>query len=150
MRTIELQAPGGIENLKMVERPTPAPGRQEILIKVRASALNYRDVEIARGSYHTKFALPLVLLSDGVGEVVAVGSNAKLEGRTKYVDRAYPNECRHPAKRKGACRGRLGKQRESRFSGQTSRCIRPYCGNDVFRRYCCILTPVPLHSTAAS
>ena len=74
MRTIELQPPGGIENLRMVERPTPAPSRQEILIKVKASALNYRDVEIARGSYHTKFALPLVLLSDGVGEVTAVGA----------------------------------------------------------------------------
>ncbi|TGP28677.1 NAD(P)-dependent alcohol dehydrogenase, partial [bacterium M00.F.Ca.ET.228.01.1.1] len=66
------------------ERPTPAPGRQEILIKVKASALNYRDVEIARGSYHTKFALPLVPLSDGVGEVVAVGAEVS---RFKIGDR---------------------------------------------------------------
>ena len=84
MRTIELQPPGGIENLRIVERPTPAPSRQEILIKVKASALNYRDVEIARGSYHTKFALPLVLLSDGVGEVVAVGAEVS---RFKVGDR---------------------------------------------------------------
>ncbi|CDX25203.1 Zinc-type alcohol dehydrogenase-like protein C1773.06c [Mesorhizobium sp. ORS 3324] len=84
MRTIELQAPGGIENLRMVERPTLEPGRQEIVIRVKASALNYRDVEIARGSYHTNFALPLVPLSDGAGEVVAVGPEVS---RFKIGDR---------------------------------------------------------------
>ena len=84
MRAIELQAPGGIENLRMASRPTPAPDRQQILIKVKASALNYRDVEIVRGSYHTKFALPLVTLSDGVGEVVAVGTEVS---RFKIGDR---------------------------------------------------------------
>jgi len=84
MKAIELQVPGGIENLKLVDRPTPEPGRQEILIKVKASALNYRDVEIARGSYHTSFDLPLVLLSDGVGEVVAVGAEVS---RFKVGDR---------------------------------------------------------------
>ena len=84
MKAIELQAPGGIENLRLVERPTPEPGRQEILIRVKASALNYRDVEIARGSYHTSFNLPLVLLSDGVGEVVAVGAEVS---RFKIGDR---------------------------------------------------------------
>ncbi|WP_192245767.1 zinc-dependent alcohol dehydrogenase family protein [Mesorhizobium silamurunense] len=84
MRTIELQAPGGIENLRMVERPMPKPGRQEIIIRVKASALNYRDVEIVRGSYHTIFALPLVPLSDGVGEVVAAGAEVS---RFKVGDR---------------------------------------------------------------
>lgn len=84
MRAIELQAPGGIENLRLVERPMPEPGRQEIVIRVKASALNYRDVEIARGSYHTNFTLPLVPLSDGVGEVVAVGAEVS---RFKVGDR---------------------------------------------------------------
>ncbi len=74
MKAIELQAPGGIDNLRLVELPMPDPGRQEMIIKVKATALNYRDVEIARGSYHTAFALPLIPLSDGVGEVVAVGA----------------------------------------------------------------------------
>jgi NADPH:quinone reductase-like Zn-dependent oxidoreductase len=63
----------GLERLRLVERPVPRPRRQEVLVKVKASALNYRDLEIARGSYHTAFALPLVPLSDGAGEVVAVG-----------------------------------------------------------------------------
>lgn len=57
MKAIELQHPGGIDNLRLVERPMPEPGRQEMIIRVRATALNYRDVEIARGIYHTAFAL---------------------------------------------------------------------------------------------
>ena len=84
MKAIELQSPGGIDNLKMVERPMPEPGRQEMIIRVKATALNYRDVEIARGSYHTTFPLPLVPLSDGVGEVVAVGAEVS---RFKIGDR---------------------------------------------------------------
>ncbi|TPM07900.1 NAD(P)-dependent alcohol dehydrogenase [Mesorhizobium sp. B2-3-11] len=84
MKAIELQHPGGIDNLRLVERLMPEPGRQEMIIKVKATALNYRDVEIARGSYHTAFALPLVPLSDGVGEVVAVGAEVT---RFKVGDR---------------------------------------------------------------
>ena len=73
MKALVLQDSPGIGNLRAVDRPDPVPRRQEILIKVRATALNYRDVEIVNGSYHTAFALPLVPLSDGVGEVVVVG-----------------------------------------------------------------------------
>ena len=73
MKALVLQDSPGIGNLRAVYRPDPVTRRQEILIKVRATALNYRDVEIVNGSYHTAFALPLVPLSDGVGEVVAVG-----------------------------------------------------------------------------
>lgn len=75
MKAIVLQDRPGIGNLRTVDLPDPVPRRQEILIKVRATALNYRDVEIVNGSYHTAFALPLVPLSDGVGEVVAVGED---------------------------------------------------------------------------
>lgn len=84
MKAIELQNPGGVDNLRMVERPMPEPGRQEMIIKVKATALNYRDVEIVRGSYHTAFPLPLVPLSDGVGDVVAVGAEVS---RFKIGDR---------------------------------------------------------------
>ncbi|WP_236025110.1 zinc-dependent alcohol dehydrogenase family protein [Arenibaculum pallidiluteum] len=72
-KAIVLQGSSGFDNLRMVERPVPHPRRQEVLIRVRATSLNYRDVEIARGSYHTTFPLPLIPLSDAVGEVVAIG-----------------------------------------------------------------------------
>lgn len=74
----------GIEHLSLGERPVPEPRRGEVVVRLRAAALNYRDLEIARGTYHTRFPLPLVPLSDGVGEVVAVGDEVR---RVKAGDR---------------------------------------------------------------
>ena len=75
MKAIVLQDAPGVDNLRLVDRPMPEPRRQEIVVRIKATALNYRDVEIVRGSYHTAFQLPLVPLSDGVGEVVAIGED---------------------------------------------------------------------------
>jgi NADPH:quinone reductase-like Zn-dependent oxidoreductase len=75
MRVMSLSNTVGIDNLSIQERPVPQPGRQEILVKVKAAALNYRDLEIVRGDYHTAFQLPLIPLSDAVGDVVAVGQD---------------------------------------------------------------------------
>lgn len=74
MRAIELQRFGG-SGLSLVERPVPRPGPGEILVRVLAGSLNYRDVEIAHGRYGMPVTLPIVPLSDGVGEVVALGPN---------------------------------------------------------------------------
>ncbi len=84
MKAIIIDGEPRLENLKLVERQTPQPRRQEILVEVRASALNYRDVEIASGAYHTTFRLPLVPLSDGVGVVAAIGEDVT---RFKVGDR---------------------------------------------------------------
>jgi NADPH:quinone reductase-like Zn-dependent oxidoreductase len=84
MKAIALCNQPGIDNLIVVDRPMPQPRRQEVLIRVRATSLNYRDVEIVRGTYHTTFPLPLIPLSDGVGEVVAIGDGVT---RVKVGDR---------------------------------------------------------------
>lgn len=84
MKAMALQGDVGFHNLRLVERPMPVPQRQQVVIRVKATALNYRDVEIVRGTYHTRFALPLVPLSDGVGEVVAIGEDVT---RVKVGDR---------------------------------------------------------------
>ncbi|MDM0078932.1 NAD(P)-dependent alcohol dehydrogenase [Variovorax sp. J2P1-59] len=63
----------GFDGLKAVQRAVPEPGEREVLLRVRAMGLNYRDVEIVLGTYHTDFPLPLVPLSDCVGEVIATG-----------------------------------------------------------------------------
>ncbi|AXV18448.1 NAD(P)-dependent alcohol dehydrogenase (plasmid) [Neorhizobium sp. SOG26] len=84
MKAMILQDTPGLDNLRIVERPMPKPRRQEILVQVKATALNYRDVEIVNGTYHTAFDLPLVPLSDGVGEVVAIGEEVT---RFKIGDR---------------------------------------------------------------
>ncbi len=63
----------GLENLKCVERPDPKPAYGQVLVRVRAVSLNFRDLLVAKGLYNPKMPLPRVPCSDGAGEVLAVG-----------------------------------------------------------------------------
>jgi NADPH:quinone reductase-like Zn-dependent oxidoreductase len=63
----------GIDQLVLAEVPRPRPGRGEVLIKVHAVSLNYRDLLMVRGHYNPKMPLPRIPCSDGAGEVVEVG-----------------------------------------------------------------------------
>jgi NADPH:quinone reductase-like Zn-dependent oxidoreductase len=65
----------GIQNLQLVEQPTPEPGPEEVLIRVRSVSLNYRDKAIIDGTYPLPTKFPLVPTSDLAGEVVTVGAN---------------------------------------------------------------------------
>ena len=76
MKVHELPA-FGLENLRVAERPDPAPGPGQVLVAVRAASLNYRDLMMVRGHYDPRMPLPLVPLSDGVGEVVALGEGVE-------------------------------------------------------------------------
>ena len=67
---------GGPESLKRDEIPTPTPGPGQVLIKVKAVSLNYRDLLISKGHYNPKLPLPRIPLSDGAGEVTATGPGA--------------------------------------------------------------------------
>jgi NADPH:quinone reductase-like Zn-dependent oxidoreductase len=72
MKTYELQATGSLDGLRLVDRPQPQPAPGQIVVKVRAVSLNYRDLIVMQGAYG-KVSLPLVPLSDAAGEVVALG-----------------------------------------------------------------------------
>lgn len=74
MRRYEIQEPTGIEALTVVERPQPELGWQQVLVRVRAAALNYRDLVVVRGGYGRQQKSPLVPLSDAAGEVVEIGA----------------------------------------------------------------------------
>ena len=67
----------GIDSLELVDRPTPQPGPDEVLIKIHAVSLNYRDLMMVKGSYNPKLKLPRIPCSDGAGEVAAVGESVK-------------------------------------------------------------------------
>ena len=73
MRVCELQDSFGIDSLRIVERPEPALTPGFVLLRMRAWSLNYRDLMVVLGQYNLKLKFPFVPLSDGVGEVVAVG-----------------------------------------------------------------------------
>jgi NADPH:quinone reductase-like Zn-dependent oxidoreductase len=72
MKVVELHT-FALDSVAVGERPEPRPGPGEVLIRVRACSLNYRDLLIMKGLYNKKLPLPLVPLSDGAGEVTAVG-----------------------------------------------------------------------------
>lgn len=65
----------GLEHLHSVDLPTPACGDGMVLIRVHATSLNYRDLLMVRGHYDPKLKMPRIPLSDGAGEVVAVGTS---------------------------------------------------------------------------
>lgn len=73
MRAFRIHKFGEADGLVLDELPEPKPGPGEVAIRVRAASLNYRDLMMIRGQYNPKLALPIVPLSDGAGEVAAVG-----------------------------------------------------------------------------
>jgi NADPH:quinone reductase-like Zn-dependent oxidoreductase len=73
MRVYEIQDSFGMDNLRLAERSDPVPGPGQVLLRMTAVSLNYRDLLTVRGHYNPKQPLPLVPCSDGVGEVAAVG-----------------------------------------------------------------------------
>ena len=88
MRVFQIEGDWGIDNLKLSVRPKPEPGPGEVLVRMKASSLNYRDLVVPERGYgsHTG-TLPLIPLSDGVGEVTAVGSGVR---RVAPGDRVCP------------------------------------------------------------
>ena len=67
----------GIDQLALADLPQPRPGRGEVLLKVHAVSLNYRDLRMVLGLYNPKMALPRIPCSDGAGEIVEVGEDVK-------------------------------------------------------------------------
>jgi len=75
MRAYQLPKGGaGIDALVEVERPDPKPAHRQVLVKVAACSLNFRDLGIVRGTYRVPVRDNIIPLSDGAGEVVAVGA----------------------------------------------------------------------------
>jgi NADPH:quinone reductase-like Zn-dependent oxidoreductase len=76
VQAYEVRATTGLDGLVLNrDRPQPEPGPGEIVVRVRATALNYRDQGVLRGIYgYTRS--PVIPLSDGAGEVAAVGGGA--------------------------------------------------------------------------
>ncbi|QIL79727.1 NAD(P)-dependent alcohol dehydrogenase [Diaphorobacter sp. HDW4A] len=73
MKAIQLQSPGGLERLKLVDLPAPAaPQTGQIQVRVHASSLNYHDLGVVLGKPGT--ADGLIPMSDGAGVVTAVGA----------------------------------------------------------------------------
>lgn len=84
MKVYEIQSKFGLDSLTLKERAEPSPSFGQVLIKLRAASLNYRDLMVVKGLYDPNLPLPLIPMSDGVGNVVAVGEGVT---RVKTGDR---------------------------------------------------------------
>lgn len=73
MKAFAISSGFGLDNLGFLDRPDPTPGPGQVLVRVRAASLNYRDLLVAKGHYNPRLQFPRVLGSDAAGEVVAVG-----------------------------------------------------------------------------
>lgn len=90
MKVYELSGAFGLDNLALTDRPRPEPGPGQVVLRMKAASINYRDVLMVAGKYNPRQPLPLVPFSDGVGEVVEVGPGV---GRVSVGQRVIPIFC---------------------------------------------------------
>jgi len=91
MRAWAIEDEWNIDHLRLTTRKEPRPGPGQVLVRMKAASLNYRDsYVIVRGYGSFTGNLPLVPISDGVGEVVEIGAGVT---RARVGDRVCPNFC---------------------------------------------------------
>jgi NADPH:quinone reductase-like Zn-dependent oxidoreductase len=87
MKVIEICDKYGVDALQLVERPEPVPGPGQVVLKMKAFSVNYRDLLVVNGVDRWWPPLPRMPLSDGVGIVAATGEGVS---RVKVGDRVAP------------------------------------------------------------
>lgn len=88
MKVFQLQDNWSIDNLTLTERPKPEPGPGQVLLQMKAASLNFRDLLVPKRGYGALTGtLPLIPISDGVGEVIAIGEGVR---RVVVGDRVCP------------------------------------------------------------
>ena len=88
MRVFQIEGDWGFDNLRLSERPEPKAGPGQVVIAMRMASLNSRDLIVPeRGYGRATGELPLIPVSDGVGEVIEVGDGVT---RVRVGDRVCP------------------------------------------------------------
>ena len=90
MRVVRLRAPGGFENLEMVDEDRPEPRPGEVLVRIRASSLNFHDHMVVLGKIPCSDGR--IPMTDGAGDVIAVGDGVdEFKAGDMVVSTFYPN-----------------------------------------------------------
>src|SRR5258708_15682055 len=89
MKSYHANKGAGLASLTVKEHDIPVPGPHEVLVRVQAASLNYRDLAILSGTYPLPIKLDGIPLADGAGSVVAPGSGAS-PGQTWGRDGGTP------------------------------------------------------------
>ena len=77
MRALLSHEPGGPETLRLDELPDPQPGPGELLVRVRAAAINFPDVLIIEDRYQLKPPRPFAPGGEIAGEIEAIGEGVQ-------------------------------------------------------------------------
>jgi len=91
MKAYRIDRFGSVDGIVQRSSDDPRPGLREVLVRVRASSLNYRDLMVLKGGGRGPTKLGVIPLSDGAGEVIAIGEGVT---RAKIGDRVAG--CFHP------------------------------------------------------
>jgi NADPH:quinone reductase-like Zn-dependent oxidoreductase len=91
MQAFRIERFGSVDGIELRSSDDPRPGLREVLMRVRASSLNYRDLMLLKGGGRGPTKLGVIPLSDGAGEVIAIGDGVT---RVKVGDRIAG--CFHP------------------------------------------------------
>src|SRR4051795_12640838 len=91
MRAYRIERFGSVDGVVLASHYDPQPGTREILIRMHATSLNYRDLMVLKGGGRGPTRHGVVPLSDGAGEVVGLGVGVS---RFAIGDRVIP--CFHP------------------------------------------------------
>lgn len=78
MRAVVCRRYGPPDDLVLEELPDPAPGPGQVVVRVRAAAVNFPDVLLIAGKYQVQIPVPFTPGSELAGEVVAVGEGVEL------------------------------------------------------------------------
>src|SRR5262245_17172788 len=84
MKSYHANSGAGITGLTLREHEEPKHGQREVLIRVKANSLNFRELMVLRGNYPLPVKPDVVMGADGAGEIVAVGAGVS---RVKVGDR---------------------------------------------------------------
>ncbi len=84
MKAVVADPPGGPENLKYMDLPTPEPGEGEALVKIEAIGVNFIDIYYRTGFYKANES-PVTLGSEAAGTIVAVGKGVRLKVGTRVA-----------------------------------------------------------------
>jgi NADPH:quinone reductase-like Zn-dependent oxidoreductase len=92
MKCYELQGPAGVEGLKLVDRSVPVPSENQVLVRIKAATLNYRDLLTIKGGYGSRQKFPLIPVSDGAGVVESIGAEVRhFEAGDRVVGSFFEN-----------------------------------------------------------
>lgn len=85
MRAFEIGTQQGIGSLSLIERTAPTPGAGEVVVEMRAAALNHRDLDILSGRYGGRKPAERVPVGDGAGVIVDIGPGVTAVQRGERV-----------------------------------------------------------------